>query len=111
MSASEWLNTSASVFSALGTVGAFAVGGVVVWRDRKAAAQRRAEDQARDEIGRRKQASLVTAWAVASNSDHHPRNASGWPTARQPDAAVTIQYNVQNGSDGPIADVVVYAPN
>ncbi|MFH9239194.1 hypothetical protein ACH4KO_00570 [Streptomyces anulatus] len=108
MSASEWLNTSASVFSALGTVGAFAVGGVVLWRDRKATAQQRHEEQARAETDRRKQASSVTGWAVSTDSDHY--SSGRFVVGGEPEP-IRIQYNVLNGSEGPIADVVVYVPN
>lgn len=54
---------------------------------------------------RRKQASQVTGWAVSTDSERYERRfvVFGEPTK--------IEYNVLDGSDGPVSEVVVFAPN
>ncbi|MCX5238460.1 hypothetical protein OG824_25005 [Streptomyces prunicolor] len=106
MSALDWVNTGASVFTALGTVGAFAVGGVVLYRDRKATAEQRQEAATRAEMERRRQASFVTAWGVSTDSEHYDRSGPNFAVGQPP----KIQYTVLNNSDGPISDVVLYVP-
>ncbi|WOX16617.1 hypothetical protein [Streptomyces sp. N50] len=106
MSALDWVNTGASVFTALGTVGAFAVGGVVLYRDRKATAEQRQEAVTRAEMERRRQASFVTAWAVSTDSEHYDRSGLNFGVGQAP----KIEYAVLNNSDGPISDVVLFVP-
>ena len=56
--ASEWVGTGAEIFSAVGTVGAFLVGFLLLRRE-----HRREADRAEDE--RRAQAARISAWIEA----------------------------------------------
>lgn len=81
--ASEWVGTAAEVFSAIGTVGAFVVGFVLLRREHHREAER-AEDE------RRAQASRISAWVEATNPPGTPRR---------------VEFHIHNASDMPIYEV------
>ena len=70
-----------------------------------ASREQRKEAWERSQRERRKQASFVSGWAVSTDSEDYVG-----PTTVVTDGT-RIQYNVLNGSDGPLSDVVVFAPN
>jgi hypothetical protein len=86
--ASEWLDTSTNVFSALGTVGAFVVGFVLLRRE-----QNREAD--RTEEGRRAQAAKVSAWVGLRDKVTGGRE---------------LAFHVHNASDMPIYEVELPLP-
>lgn len=85
---SEWLSTSAEIFSAIGTVGAFLLGFILLRRE-----HRREADRAEDE--RRAQATRISAWIEAR---------------RRPDGTHELTYHVHNASEMPIYDVSLPHP-
>lgn len=81
--ASDWISTGAEVFSAVGTVGAFLVGFLLLRREHQREAER-AEDE------RRAQASRISAWVEAR---------------RRPDGTREIALHIHNASEMPIYEV------
>lgn len=81
--ANDWLSTGSNVFSAVGTVGAFVVGFVLLRRE-----HRREADRAEDE--RRAQAACISAWVELY---------------RKPDGTKELAFHVHNASDMPIYEV------
>jgi hypothetical protein len=88
MSGAEWVNASASVFSAVGTVGAFAVGFILLRREHQ-----REEEHAGER--RRSQAAKVSAWVEAQ------RNHQG---------GMELYFNIHNASGMPIYEVSLPIP-
>jgi hypothetical protein len=86
--ADDWISASANIFSAVGTVGAFAIGFVLLRRE-----QRREADRTEDE--RRAQAARISAWVEAY---------------RKPDGTREIAFHVHNASDMPIYEVELPMP-
>lgn len=86
--ASNWISTGAEVFSAVGTVGAFLVGFLLLRREHRREAER-AEDE------RRAQASQISAWIEAH---------------RRPDGAREVAFHIHNASDMPIYEVELPLP-
>jgi hypothetical protein len=86
--ASEWVGTGAEIFSAVGTVGAFLVGFLLLRRE-----HRREADRAEDE--RRAQAARISAWIEAG---------------RKPDGTRELAFHIHNASDMPIYDVELPLP-
>jgi hypothetical protein len=86
---SNWLNAAASTFSALGTVGAFVVGFVLLRREQNREAER-AEDE------RRGQAARISAWVEAY---------------RKPDGTRELAFHIHNASDMPIYEVELPMPD
>jgi len=85
---SDWISTSAEVFSAVGTVGAFLVGFLLLRREHRREAER-AEDE------RRTQASQISAWIEAH---------------RRPDGTREVAFHIHNASDMPIYEVELPLP-
>lgn len=85
---SDWVATAADVFSALGTVGAFVVGFVLLRREQNREAER-AEDE------RRGQAAKISAWVEAY---------------RKPDGTRELAFHIHNASDMPIYEVELPMP-
>nr|BFE65910.1 hypothetical protein GCM10020063_104360 [Dactylosporangium thailandense] len=85
---SDWVNAAGSVFSALGTVGAFIVGFVLLRRE-----QNREADRAEDE--RRGQAASISAWV-----EMH----------RKPDGTRELAFHIHNASQMPIYEVELPMP-
>jgi len=85
---SEAINAAAQVFSAVGTVGAFLVGFLLLRRE-----HRREADRAEDE--RRAQAARISAWV-----EMH----------RKPDGGRELDFHIHNASDMPIYDVELPMP-
>ena len=81
----NWVSAAANVFSAVGTVGAFLVGFLLLRREHRREAER-AEDE------RRSQAARISAWV----EDY-----------RKPDGARELAFHIHNASDMPIYDVEV----
>jgi hypothetical protein len=86
---SDWVNAAASIFSALGTVGAFVVGFVLLRREQNREAER-AEDE------RRGQAARISAWVEAY---------------RKPDGTRELAFHIHNASDMPIYEVELPMPD
>ncbi|MEU0559883.1 hypothetical protein [Dactylosporangium sp. NPDC006015] len=86
---SDWVATAADVFSALGTVGAFVVGFVLLRREQNREAER-AEDE------RRGQAARISAWVEAY---------------RKPDGTRELAFHIHNASDMPIYEVELPLPD
>jgi hypothetical protein len=86
--ASDWLGTGAEVFSAVGTVGAFLVGFLLLRRE-----HRREADRAEDE--RRDQAARISAWVEAE---------------RRPDGSRQVAFHIHNASEMPIYEVELPLP-
>ena len=86
--ADDWISTGANVFSAVGTVGAFVVGFVLLRKE-----QRREADRSEDE--RRSQAARISAWVEL----HH-----------RPDGSRELAFHIHNASDMPIYDVELPLP-
>lgn len=85
---SGWVEAAASMFSAVGTVGAFVVGFVLFRRE-----HRREADRAEDE--RRAQAARISAWVEVY---------------RKPDGTREIAFHIHNASDMPIYEVELPLP-
>jgi hypothetical protein len=85
---SDWLSAFADVFSAVGTVGAFLVGFLLLRREHRREAGR-AEDQ------RRTQAERISAWVELS---------------RKVDGGRDLAFHIHNASDMPIYDVELPMP-
>lgn len=77
--ASRWISNGAEVFSAVGTVGAFLLGFLLLRRE-----HRREADRAEDD--RRAQASQISAWVEAH---------------RRPDGTREVAFHIHNASDKP----------
>ena len=86
--ADDWLSTGANLFSAVGTVGAFVVGFVLLRRE-----HRREADRAEDE--RRAQAARISAWVELY---------------RKPDGTRELAFHIHNASDMPIYEVELPLP-
>ena len=85
---SQTISASAEVFSAVGTVGAFLVGFLLLRRE-----HRREADRAEDE--RRAQAASISAWVELH---------------RKPDGGRELAFHIHNASDMPIYDVELPLP-
>ncbi|QSB14038.1 hypothetical protein JQS43_21245 [Natronosporangium hydrolyticum] len=81
--ASSWIGAGAEVFAAVGTVGAFLVGFLLLRREHRREAER-AEDE------RRAQASRISAWVEAH---------------RKPDGIRQVAFHIHNASEMPIYEV------
>lgn len=88
MSAPDWLQTGADLFSAVGTVGAFCVGIVLFRREHR-------REEAHAEEDRRSQAVRVSAWVEASP------DRNGVPE---------LHFHVHNASDMPIYETSLPIP-
>jgi hypothetical protein len=86
--ASDWISAGAEVFSAVGTVGAFLVGFLLLRRE-----HRREAGRADDE--RRAQASQISAWIEAH---------------RRPDGSRKVAFHIHNASEMPIYEVELPLP-
>jgi hypothetical protein len=86
--ASEWISTAAELFSAVGTVGAFWVGFLLLRREHRREADRAEED-------RRAQASQISAWIEAY---------------RRGDGTREVAFHIHNASDMPIYEVELPLP-
>lgn len=86
--ASDWISSGADVFSAVGTVGAFLVGFLLLRREQQREAER-AEDE------RRAQAIRISAWIEAY---------------RRPDGTRQIAFHIHNASQMPIYEVELPLP-
>ncbi len=86
--ANDWIAVGANIFSAVGTVGAFVVGFVLL-----RAEHRREADRSEDE--RRSQASRISAWV---------------DVYRKPDGTREIAFHIHNASDMPIYEVELPLP-
>jgi hypothetical protein len=86
--ASEWIGTGAEVFSALGTVGAFLLGFLLLRGEQLREAERAADE-------RRAQASQISAWVEAH---------------RRPDGTREVAFHIRNASDMPIYEVELPLP-
>lgn len=80
---SDWVNTAADAFSALGTVGAFLVGFRLLRREHRREAERAEDEQ-------RAQAARISAWMEIRH---------------KPDGARELAFHIHNASDMPIYDV------
>ena len=88
MSAADWVDAGANVFSAVGTVGAFAVGMVLLRQEHKREEQRAAEEV-------RSQAVKVSAWIEPNRTSAGGRD---------------LYFHVHNASDMPIYEVSLPSP-
>jgi hypothetical protein len=86
--ASDWIGTSANIFSAVGTVGAFLVGFLLLRRELRREAER-SEDE------RRAQAARISAWV-----EMH----------RKSDGGRELAFHIHNASDMPIYEVELPLP-
>jgi hypothetical protein len=86
--ANDWVATGAEAFSAVGTVGAFVVGFILLRAEHRREAER-SEDE------RRSQASRISAWV---------------DVYRKPDGAREIAFHIHNASDMPIYEVELPLP-
>jgi hypothetical protein len=86
--ADDWISTSANAFSAIGTVGAFILGFVLLRKE-----QRREADRTEDE--RRAQAGRISAWVEVY---------------RKPDGMRELAFHIHNASDMPIYEVELPLP-
>lgn len=84
----EWVDAGANIFSAIGTVGAFAVGMVLLRQEHK-------REETRSEEDRRSQATKVSAWIEAERTPHGGRE---------------LFFHVHNASDMPIYEVSLPSP-
>jgi len=84
----EWVNAGAAVFFAVGTVGAFLVGFLLLRREHRREAER-SEDE------RRAQAARISAWVELH---------------RKPDGGRELAFHIHNASDMPIYDVELPMP-
>lgn len=85
---SDWVAASAEVFSAVGTVGAFLVGFLLLRREHRREAER-AEDE------HRAQAARISAWIEVH---------------RKPDGTKELAFHIHNASDMPIYEVELPLP-
>jgi hypothetical protein len=85
---SDWIGTAANVFSAVGTVGAFVVGFILLRAEHKREAER-SEDE------RRNQAARISAWVELY---------------RRPDGTKELAFHIHNASDMPIYEVELPVP-
>ena len=85
----DWLGTGANLFSAVGTMGAFVTGFVLLRREH----QREAE---RSEDERRAQAARISAWVEMY---------------RRSDGTRELAFHIHNASDMPIYDVELPLPS
>jgi hypothetical protein len=88
MPAVDWVDAGANVFSAVGTVGAFAVGMVLLRQEQLREVKRAEEDQ-------RSQAVKVSAWIEARRTPHGGRE---------------LYFHIHNASDMPIYEVSLPSP-
>jgi hypothetical protein len=79
----EWVTAAAETFSAVGTVGAFVIGFVLLRREHRREAER-AEDE------HRTQAARISAWLEVH---------------RKPDGVRELAFHIHNASDMPIYEV------
>jgi hypothetical protein len=86
--ASDWVNAAASIFSAVGTVGAFIVGFVLLRAEHRREAER-SEDE------RRSQAARISAWVEL---------------VRNVDGTKELAFHIHNASDMPIFEVELPLP-
>ena len=86
--ASDWVSAGAETFSAVGTVGAFLVGFLLLRREHRREAER-AEDE------RRAQASHISAWVEMY---------------RRPDGTRQVAFHIHNASQMPIYEVELPQP-
>jgi hypothetical protein len=86
--ADDWIDTGANMFSAVGTVGAFVIGFVLLLRE-----HRREGDRAEDE--RRAQAARISAWIELRG---------------RPDGGRELAFHIHNASDMPIYEVELPLP-
>lgn len=84
----DWIRAGAELFAAIGTVGAFLLGFLLLRRE-----HRREADRAEDE--RRAQASRISAWIEAY---------------RKPDGSREVAFHIHNASDMPIYEVELPLP-
>jgi len=82
---SDWIVTAAEVFSAVGTVGAFIVGFILLRAEHRREAER-SEDE------RRSQAARISAWVEVH---------------RKPDGNREMAFHIHNASDMPIYEVEI----
>jgi hypothetical protein len=87
--ADNWITVGANAFSAVGTVGAFVLGFVLLRKE-----QRREADRSEDE--RRSQAARISAWVEVY---------------RKLDGSREIAFHIHNASDMPIYEVELPLPN
>jgi hypothetical protein len=85
----DWISTGANAFSAVGTVGAFVLGFVLLRKE-----QRREADRSEDE--RKAQAARISAWVEVY---------------RKADGSREIAFHIHNASDMPIYEVELPLPN
>lgn len=85
---SDAINTGAEVFSAVGTVGAFLVGFILLRREHRREAERAEDD-------RRTQAARISAWVELH---------------RKPDGGRELAFHIHNASDMPIYEVDLPMP-
>jgi hypothetical protein len=85
---SDWVNAAASIFSAVGTVGAFIVGFVLLRGEHRREAER-SEDE------RRSQAARISAWVEL---------------IRKVDGTKELAFHIHNASDMPIFEVELPLP-
>lgn len=85
---SDWVSAAADVFSAIGTVGAFGTGFVLLRREHR-------RDADREEEALRAQAARVSAWVEAYS---------------RPDGVRELALHVHNASDMPIYEVELPLP-
>jgi hypothetical protein len=86
---SEWVGVGADAFAAVGTVGAFVLGFVLLRKE-----QRREAERSEDE--RRAQAARISAWVEVY---------------RKSDGTREIAFHIHNASDMPIYEVELPLPN
>ena len=86
---SEWVGAGADAFAAVGTVGAFVVGFVLLRKE-----QRREAERSEDE--RRAQAARISAWVEVY---------------RKADGSREIAFHIHNASDMPIYEVELPLPD
>jgi hypothetical protein len=86
---SEWVGAGADAFAAVGTVGAFVLGFVLLRKE-----QRREAERTEDE--RRAQAARISAWVEVY---------------RKSDGSREIAFHIHNASDMPIYEVELPLPN
>ena len=88
MPSADWVDAAANIFSAVGTVGAFAVGMVLLRQEQLREVKRAEEDQ-------RSQAVKVSAWIEAQRTPHGGRE---------------LYFHIHNASDMPIYEVSLPSP-
>jgi hypothetical protein len=88
MGVTDWVGMGANVFSSVGTVGAFAVGMVLLRQEHQ-------REEVRNDEQRRDQAVKVSAWIEA---------------ARTASSARELHFHVHNASQMPIYEVALLSP-